>query len=436
MEFHDNLPYLTATACVEFFAPFISITALNLAVYLNIRKRSRGLIRSQKPHFTLPKEVTGAPTTTNPASAPPALPESNGKLHKLKAESNERKANSLTSNDIFISAKNAKKIFELANSTYVNPDACEVDDPKTARKRTTFSTKLTFTEPSNSKENTETNVSANKSPSSHSKSKNASKFSISPGAILKNKNSPNSYSSNSSSISIASSYYDDKKHSAPQGENGKLLMRFETEEYGFENDENEMDGDGGDSRADRDELIKLNEIIRGDKPGGHLTSEPLVTRSKTQSTRSKYKTTKFDNEEQPEQQAYGRSLSQPEPEAEKEPLEKQLIVKSNGNYASKKSHSQQTTSSAVLSKGGSIALSNASIPMSKKHSSNTLTKDKKAARSLFILVFVFVFCWVSCNLLTRSSPRDCCLTQTRLFSRVFRRLTLSSPSSSPCVPRA
>ena len=45
--FHNHLFYLTATACVEFFVPLISICALNLAVYLNIRKRSRGLIRSK-----------------------------------------------------------------------------------------------------------------------------------------------------------------------------------------------------------------------------------------------------------------------------------------------------------------------------------------------------------------------------------------------------
>lgn len=47
--FHDNLGYLTATACVEFFLPFISICSLNLAVYFNIRKRSKGLIRTKVP---------------------------------------------------------------------------------------------------------------------------------------------------------------------------------------------------------------------------------------------------------------------------------------------------------------------------------------------------------------------------------------------------
>ena len=45
--FHNNLVYLTVTACVEFFVPLISICSLNMAVYLNIRKRSKGLIRSK-----------------------------------------------------------------------------------------------------------------------------------------------------------------------------------------------------------------------------------------------------------------------------------------------------------------------------------------------------------------------------------------------------
>ena len=50
-EFHNNLIYLTVTASVEFFVPLISICALNLAVYLNIRQRSRGLIHGKE--FTL-----------------------------------------------------------------------------------------------------------------------------------------------------------------------------------------------------------------------------------------------------------------------------------------------------------------------------------------------------------------------------------------------
>jgi histamine receptor H3 len=44
--FANNFPYLVTTAFVEFFVPFFSITTLNLLVYMNIRQRSRGLIRT------------------------------------------------------------------------------------------------------------------------------------------------------------------------------------------------------------------------------------------------------------------------------------------------------------------------------------------------------------------------------------------------------
>ncbi len=44
--FAENFPYLVTTAFVEFFVPFFSLTTLNLLVYLNIRQRSRGLVRT------------------------------------------------------------------------------------------------------------------------------------------------------------------------------------------------------------------------------------------------------------------------------------------------------------------------------------------------------------------------------------------------------
>ncbi|CAF0910300.1 unnamed protein product [Didymodactylos carnosus] len=44
--FAHSFPYLVTTAFVEFFVPFFSLTTLNLMVYLNIRQRSRGLIRT------------------------------------------------------------------------------------------------------------------------------------------------------------------------------------------------------------------------------------------------------------------------------------------------------------------------------------------------------------------------------------------------------
>jgi hypothetical protein len=70
-EFHDNLVYLTLTACVEFFVPLVSICSLNLAVYLNIRKRSRGLIRSENPMFTIKeaRTLTSEKTSTIKSSS-------------------------------------------------------------------------------------------------------------------------------------------------------------------------------------------------------------------------------------------------------------------------------------------------------------------------------------------------------------------------------
>ncbi|CAF0947993.1 unnamed protein product [Adineta steineri] len=50
--FAKNFPYLITTALVEFFVPFFSLTTLNLLVYLNIRQRSRGLIRTNTMKFT------------------------------------------------------------------------------------------------------------------------------------------------------------------------------------------------------------------------------------------------------------------------------------------------------------------------------------------------------------------------------------------------
>lgn len=46
--FHDNTVYLLISAFVEFFFPFVSICGLNLAVYLSIRKRSRGISRNNR----------------------------------------------------------------------------------------------------------------------------------------------------------------------------------------------------------------------------------------------------------------------------------------------------------------------------------------------------------------------------------------------------
>lgn len=46
--FHENIFYLTISACVEFFLPLISICSLNIAVYVNIKRRSKGLFLNEK----------------------------------------------------------------------------------------------------------------------------------------------------------------------------------------------------------------------------------------------------------------------------------------------------------------------------------------------------------------------------------------------------
>lgn len=42
--FHDHVGYLIASSCVEFAAPFFTVTAINVLIYVNIRRRSRGLV--------------------------------------------------------------------------------------------------------------------------------------------------------------------------------------------------------------------------------------------------------------------------------------------------------------------------------------------------------------------------------------------------------
>ena len=42
--FHDHVGYLIASSCVEFAAPFFTVTAINILIYVNIRRRSRGLV--------------------------------------------------------------------------------------------------------------------------------------------------------------------------------------------------------------------------------------------------------------------------------------------------------------------------------------------------------------------------------------------------------
>jgi len=42
--FYDHVGYLIASSCVEFAAPFLTVTTINILIYVNIRRRSRGLV--------------------------------------------------------------------------------------------------------------------------------------------------------------------------------------------------------------------------------------------------------------------------------------------------------------------------------------------------------------------------------------------------------
>jgi len=42
--FHDHASYLIASSCVEFAVPFVTVTTINILIYANIRRRSRGLV--------------------------------------------------------------------------------------------------------------------------------------------------------------------------------------------------------------------------------------------------------------------------------------------------------------------------------------------------------------------------------------------------------
>ena len=44
VDFYDNAGYLIACSCIEFVLPFVTVATINVLIYLNIRRRSRGLM--------------------------------------------------------------------------------------------------------------------------------------------------------------------------------------------------------------------------------------------------------------------------------------------------------------------------------------------------------------------------------------------------------
>lgn len=45
-EFFDNAPYLLSSSVIEFIIPFVLVLFINVMIYLNIRRRTRGLLVS------------------------------------------------------------------------------------------------------------------------------------------------------------------------------------------------------------------------------------------------------------------------------------------------------------------------------------------------------------------------------------------------------
>lgn len=101
--FAKNFPYLVTTAFVEFFVPFFSLTTLNLLVYLNIRQRSRGLVRSDDVKMKM--KASDYPSVKLLSDSKETVPELNSS--KMYAKS------STASSSLARDRKAAKKLFIL-----------------------------------------------------------------------------------------------------------------------------------------------------------------------------------------------------------------------------------------------------------------------------------------------------------------------------------
>lgn len=66
--FYDHVVYLIASSCVEFAAPFVTVTTINILIYVNIRRRSRGLLSAAaRSHLTGASGDVGLCSSTSKA---------------------------------------------------------------------------------------------------------------------------------------------------------------------------------------------------------------------------------------------------------------------------------------------------------------------------------------------------------------------------------
>jgi len=70
VDFYDNVGYLIACSCVEFVLPFVTVATINVLIYLNIRRRSRGLMMAAASRSTpVTSSISGADDSQTTAKA-------------------------------------------------------------------------------------------------------------------------------------------------------------------------------------------------------------------------------------------------------------------------------------------------------------------------------------------------------------------------------
>jgi hypothetical protein len=346
VEFHNNLAYLTATACIEFFAPLVMICGLNLAVYLNIRKRSRGLIRSENPMFNLPQQTTIETKTQVPP--PTSTTNTQSIVNKTSTQPSE--------------------LLTIATSTELEPKTAELTINRVSSKQRL---NLSFKSFNRQKKNSSLDIAAMTADG------NTNNGRASDGALMtKNKKkhetimmkmkkkSAMSGGDSDSSNSYSSFINHDVTSSTMSNENNNKKKNREKDDDSYD-DDNDDDDDYDDvcdrkSKTNRTPLTNQHQHLNKEKETIQLL---ILSQNKSSELEdvSKITTdiTKIDSSNDI------TTIKQPVQVTSRPP---------------------DRMKSSTYDKNGRIS--------NQKGTSRALTKDKKAARSLFILVFVFVCCWV------------------------------------------
>jgi hypothetical protein len=324
--FHNNLVYLTSTACVEFFVPLISICGLNLAVYLNIRRRSRGLIRTENPKFMIgggsskksEKPTTSSVGVTTAAAATPA-----GKDSK---SAGFFRASSKKTPD------NKPVVPVKTNSKTTANNGATLDSSATDGEQTAMIVRLSP-------------VPKGKQPRPLSVSGSSSAGSTSSLEVTtKSKNEKNEKKSKKSFMLKSGDKKKQHHHhqSKPPAASGEVVPLTEVTSRTKQNPPT------GDNNNNNNNNIK--EVQETSKSPAVVVTQP--------------------NEGSKDLNA---------------------VVAASGSTPAAVTPTPASSTAPTVVYASFVPRT----PRKPNNTSRTLTKDKKAARSLFILVFVFVICWVS-----------------------------------------